>query len=79
MLTYIIKLHIYWSVFLLVYWWLFSKETHFHIRRMYLLSAIGLGLIAPLIQLPQTAPAIYGMASVWLKPIIVTAQATPIT
>jgi TonB family protein len=64
MLLYLIYLTLGWTVFASLYWLVLSKETFFEANRLYLLSALVLGLLVPVFQtvfpLFETLPIVGG-------------------
>lgn len=49
MVTYLLQLTLCWTLFYIAYHFLLSGETHFRCNRWYLLIALGLGMVLPLI------------------------------
>ena len=55
MISYIIKVHLFWLAFLLLYKILLKKETFFGLNRRYLLASFVIGALIPLIKIPTAA------------------------
>ncbi len=47
MINYILEVSFCWSIFYLAYYFLFGKETFFHVNRGYLLTTLIVGLLLP--------------------------------
>ena len=51
LLQYLLDVTIIWTIFYVVYYLLLRKETFFQLNRLFLLSALPLGLLLPIIRL----------------------------
>lgn len=58
-MTYLIKVTIAWSIFLLLFELLYKNNTRFMVNRIYLLLSIVSGLLLPFIPAPSTPPSLH--------------------
>lgn len=59
-----------------IYWFLLQKHTYFAFNRCYLLTALFISLLAPLVVLPEKAPEVVPAITLALEPTAVIFQPT---
>lgn len=74
-LNYLLEANIALVLFMLVYWMLLRKETQFSLKRLYLMAALILSLVLPLIHLQndfsrEIIPSIEDLTSVTMLPTL---------
>ncbi len=85
MTTYLFKLTIAWTAFLLLFELFFKHNGRFTANRLYLLLAMAAGVVLPLITLPASTPVLVSKAQTFYTTAVmpvqqqVTAAAAPVT
>ncbi|MEM9922103.1 MAG: M56 family metallopeptidase, partial [Bacteroidota bacterium] len=80
MTSYLLQVTVCWLLFYALYWVVLSRETFFRLNRSYLICTLFLGLIIPVIQLPEWSVSETGESiGYYLEEATVTAQNLGVT